>query len=722
MRRDNSFFILKIFLAYIFAVAFPVAAKFVFNSNISLLFIIGLAVIKPTLILLGSISPKDIRRVFVVISSLFSILYVTVISIGIIITPASAYKILFKAMQTSFFAPGQVSNLFVFFIGFFSSTFGSVLIERDIMGPLAGIMIIIATIAAMIFQNPILYVPFLALVVFAFAYTAISTLDKGYRLRSVIASCIILALGGGLGYWIYNSIEVQGSKEIDELSKGMRAGVSKVFPSIPLLYELPEFGFSFEDEFKKPLGATPVLSDVPILEVDANPGDKIIYLRSRIHTTLSASLIWETPAYDELEQKVKRRSQKDEEKPLIEVPDFIKISDAPKAQNEIAVQVLGEYFTNIPTTLDTSSIRLKSERPSIIFGNLDKGFYLDKDNPLFAGNTVYLARGEKPLEPPPDMKEYLQVPGFLSDRIKNLAKSYASYGSKLDILNKIQKDLAAKYTYNLETGEVKKGENFLDKFLFVTKEGYSIHFASALIVLARLNGIPARYVSGFLVCIPQPKVGSQTPFFGFNKVLTGLSAHVWPEIWFPGEGWKTVEATAAVLPESYNRTADGLVYGKSLAMNQYTRKQLKGLLGEAVVEEKIKITENPIPVLHIDPIVFVFIAIPIVLILLWIRYYYIIRYAFAKNRATLNYLGRKIVRKHKRSAVMEPGDGGWIRWGEDLKARTSSHHAQRIDAFTSLIMVIAYSGEGIDKRDVKAVFTFYRKVGAAKKIKERAEK
>ena len=55
-------------------------------------------------------------------------------------------------------------------------------------------------------------------------------------------------------------------------------------------------------------------------------------------------------------------------------------------------------------------------------------------------------------------------------------------------------------------------------------------------VLARLNGIPSRYVEGFLV---DPSKEDQE---GFVKI-TESNAHAWVEVYLEGYGWIVVEST-----------------------------------------------------------------------------------------------------------------------------------------------------------------------------------
>ena len=76
--------------------------------------------------------------------------------------------------------------------------------------------------------------------------------------------------------------------------------------------------------------------------------------------------------------------------------------------------------------------------------------------------------------------------------------------------------------------------NPLSAFL-VSKQGYCVQFASAMVMMARAAGIPARMAIGFL------------PGSASNGVYTvrAADAHSWPELYFPGAGWLRFEPTPA---------------------------------------------------------------------------------------------------------------------------------------------------------------------------------
>lgn len=82
--------------------------------------------------------------------------------------------------------------------------------------------------------------------------------------------------------------------------------------------------------------------------------------------------------------------------------------------------------------------------------------------------------------------------------------------------------------------EVTNATEYLDYFILQSKSGYCVHYATAMTLLARECGYPARYVQGYYV-----KRTSK-----LNEVLvTEKYAHSWAEVYFDNFGWVTFEAT-----------------------------------------------------------------------------------------------------------------------------------------------------------------------------------
>ena len=89
--------------------------------------------------------------------------------------------------------------------------------------------------------------------------------------------------------------------------------------------------------------------------------------------------------------------------------------------------------------------------------------------------------------------------------------------------------------YDLDTSAMPEGADFVTWFLTQSDTGYCVHFASATVAMLRALGIPARFVTGYLV---DAQAGVWTQ-------VTGDNAHAWAEYYRAGTGWLPLEATPA---------------------------------------------------------------------------------------------------------------------------------------------------------------------------------
>jgi transglutaminase-like putative cysteine protease len=85
------------------------------------------------------------------------------------------------------------------------------------------------------------------------------------------------------------------------------------------------------------------------------------------------------------------------------------------------------------------------------------------------------------------------------------------------------------------------GAQPVDEFLFETREGFCEHYASALTVLLRAAGLPARVVMGYQ--------GGELNGIGGYYIVRQSDAHAWTEVWLEDRGWVRVDGVAAVAPE-----------------------------------------------------------------------------------------------------------------------------------------------------------------------------
>ena len=102
------------------------------------------------------------------------------------------------------------------------------------------------------------------------------------------------------------------------------------------------------------------------------------------------------------------------------------------------------------------------------------------------------------------------------DRARNILNHFANF----------------KYTLEMENDTDKTA---LEHFLFERKAGHCEYFASAMVILLRSAGIPARMVNGF--------VGVEWNEWGNYLIVRQQHAHSWVEAFIPGKGWTVYDPT-----------------------------------------------------------------------------------------------------------------------------------------------------------------------------------
>jgi transglutaminase-like putative cysteine protease len=121
-------------------------------------------------------------------------------------------------------------------------------------------------------------------------------------------------------------------------------------------------------------------------------------------------------------------------------------------------------------------------------------------------------------------------------RVRDLAfRLTAPYKSPYEKALALTLHLQNRYSYQSPPPAYPADAEVSDYFLFESRTGHCEQFATALVVMARSLGMPARYVTGYLP-------GNFNPFTGFYEVR-GSQAHAWAEIYLPGFGWMAFDPT-----------------------------------------------------------------------------------------------------------------------------------------------------------------------------------
>jgi len=130
---------------------------------------------------------------------------------------------------------------------------------------------------------------------------------------------------------------------------------------------------------------------------------------------------------------------------------------------------------------------------------------------------------------------YLQLPAITS-RIRRLADSLTvNEPTRLDKARAIEAYLRS-FRYTIELPAT-ADEATLDHFLFERRAGHCEYFSTAMVVLLRAAGVPARNVNGFL--------GGEWNEFGRYLSVTQNNAHSWVEVYFSEFGWVPFDPTPA---------------------------------------------------------------------------------------------------------------------------------------------------------------------------------
>lgn len=136
------------------------------------------------------------------------------------------------------------------------------------------------------------------------------------------------------------------------------------------------------------------------------------------------------------------------------------------------------------------------------------------------------------------IENFTALPANLPQRIYQLAASItqgetSDYRKAKAIENFFH---SSGFRYDASPPRLPYDRDINDYFLFESKRGFCIHFASAMVILARACGLPARYTEGYSVSEPADS----------NRYyVRAKDAHAFPEIYISGVGWMVFEPTVS---------------------------------------------------------------------------------------------------------------------------------------------------------------------------------
>ena len=126
-----------------------------------------------------------------------------------------------------------------------------------------------------------------------------------------------------------------------------------------------------------------------------------------------------------------------------------------------------------------------------------------------------------------------------------------------NVIDYIIYEMGCEYTITPDLSKVNEALDGVENFLYNTKEGYCVQFASASALILREMGIPTRYVEGYIASnLTKKSFGSDMSYGGYVK---DYEAHAWIEVYFDGVGWVQYETTPEYYSGMYGIKSDDTV-------------------------------------------------------------------------------------------------------------------------------------------------------------------
>ncbi|MEX0749360.1 MAG: transglutaminase domain-containing protein, partial [Dehalococcoidia bacterium] len=127
---------------------------------------------------------------------------------------------------------------------------------------------------------------------------------------------------------------------------------------------------------------------------------------------------------------------------------------------------------------------------------------------------------------------YLRLPGSVPDRVHRKSREVAGNAqTPFEAAVAIERYLRS-FPNDFDVSSTPPGRDSVDYFLFDLQRGYFDYHASAMAVMLRSLGVPARVATGYAI----DPLAKDDPL-STRYALTERNAFAWPEVYFPGVGW-----------------------------------------------------------------------------------------------------------------------------------------------------------------------------------------
>lgn len=182
-------------------------------------------------------------------------------------------------------------------------------------------------------------------------------------------------------------------------------------------------------------------------------------------------------------------------------------------------------------------IRMANDGTVTLSSNVGPGARIDFTVLVPPNRTEPVKVGMPPL-PNDSLIEPLRNAGTIPLSVQRLGARIAA-GKRTDFekAEAIRSEIARRVVYNLAAPAAPEGRDPVDFVLFESRQAYCDVFASAMTLMARSVGLPARLATGFY---PNQGRRDQQGYF----LIRDADYHAWAEIYFDGFGWVPFDATS----------------------------------------------------------------------------------------------------------------------------------------------------------------------------------
>jgi len=241
--------------------------------------------------------------------------------------------------------------------------------------------------------------------------------------------------------------------------------------------------------------------------------------------------------------------------------------EIPPAFGDVGEMFIGDAAVEYEDFIQTFYI--EADMPNVIFGAyrpseviVDASVWTRDDGAIrastvFVAGSVYTVVSRRPVVTEGQLRtqgdiasrlsaqgveafdRYLTVPASTTQRTVDLASELAAgHNNTYDVVRSFENWMSLNVEYDLTAPVPAPGTDAVDDFLFNTRLGFCEQIASALTIMLRSQGVPARLATGYAA-------GERDRIAGVYEVRAS-DAHAWVEVWFPESGWQPFDPTASV--------------------------------------------------------------------------------------------------------------------------------------------------------------------------------